>query len=181
MALSIPKFSRFRFAREGLVSENGRLPADWSVECISDLMIDEIDLGPGGPAMSITITDVQADAEYFSVVLGGYHAVSRDDIGIVTFETRFSGVENVAGAFAVVREWVAGGEYIGQATRPVSLHGEAARSVVARGAGGVDRVLQPLLSLRRKQPGPVRLTVRLSRVVFGSLYEHTDWLATPAG
>lgn len=174
----LPTLARVKHAREGLISAGGRLPAGWIGENADTISVDHVDLSPEGPAITLTIgASASNPAPFVSIVLGDYLAIPNEDIAVLRLDAEMARVRSVDAAYLVVREWIAGGTYVGQATRPVALSKDPAAAVAARMATGDSRLFQPLLTFRRES-GEAQITVRLRRIAFGSLHDHPGWLAT---
>lgn len=174
---SLPPFSRFRFAREGSILANGKLPQGWSNENADDVSVDAIDLGPDGPSITVTLTFEAANAAPFiSIVLADYMPVPPDEVVALRMDVETVRQSGVSGAFLILREWIAGGTYVGQATRPIPLDRGTVPIAAARMAGGESRLLQPLLSVRRAEGSAGSLSVRLRRVALAGVHDHPAWL-----
>lgn len=173
----LPAFSRFRFAREGLVSANGKLPQGWSNENADEISVDSIDMGPDGPGLTLTIRFSEANAAPFiSVVIGDYAPIAQDDVFAARMDAEISAARNVSGGFLILREWIAGGTYVGQATSAIPTDQGFTAVAAARSGSGESRMLQPVISIKRAGEGAGSATVRLRRFAFASLHEHPAWL-----
>lgn len=175
---ALPTFMRVKSAREGLISDYGRLPANWQGENADSVHVDHVDFGVDGPAITLTIGFAATNpARFVSLVLGDYLHLEDGDVAVLRLDAEVSRVRSVAAAYLVVREWIAGGTYVGQATRPMAVAGGLAPAVAARMATGDSRLFQPLLSVQRADGGEGQATVRLRRVAFAGLHDHPAWLA----
>jgi hypothetical protein len=171
-----PAPARVKSARIGLVSANGRLPEGWINESADTVMVDHVDLSPEGPGLTVTLGFSGQNASPFvSVVLGDYLPVENGGVATLRVDVEMLRARRASAAFLVVREWIAGGTYVGQATRPIAGDGLVS-ATAARMATGDSRLFQPLLTIRR-DGGAGDVTVRLRRVMFADLHEHPTWLA----
>lgn len=174
----LPAVARFRFAREGSIAAHGKLPAGWTNENIDDLVIESIDSGPDGPAITLSATIAAANpAPFVSLVLGDYMPIAPDDVAAVRFDAEISDAQGVDGAFVILREWIAGGTYVGQATQPIAIRGGQVPAVAARMGGGDQRLLQPVLSFRRVPGTDGSATFTIRRLALASLHAHPAWLS----
>jgi hypothetical protein len=174
---SLPPFSRFRFAREGSILANGKLPQGWTNENADDVTVDSIDMGPDGPAIVVTLRFAASNpAPFVSIVLSDYMPIAPDDVIAFRMDAEVNRATGVSGAFLILREWIAGGTYVGQATQPIPLDKSNAPVAAARMGGGEARLLQPVFSVRRAEGSEGEATVRLRRIAFASLHEHPAWL-----
>lgn len=178
----VPGFSRYRYARGGAVGADGKLPQGWALENLTDVSIDDIDLGPQGPAITVTLrAGADNPAPYVSIVVGDYLPAPVDEAVVLRAEIEVLASAEIAAGYAIVREWIAGGEYVGQTTRPIAMAAGAQPIVAARIVGGESRLLQPVLSLKRTPGIAASATIRVRRMAMASLYAHPGWLADPAG
>lgn len=174
---NLPSFSRFRFAREGSIQAGGKLPGGWANENADHATIETIDLGPDGPSVTITIGfNAGNAAPFISIVLGDYTPVARDDVIALRADVEPVRASGVTGAFLIMREWISGGTYVGQATRPIPLDQGIVPMVAARMGGGESRLLQPVLSVQRMEGHEGSITVRLRRMALASIHDHPTWL-----
>lgn len=175
----LPAVARFRFAREGSIAAQGKLPAGWTNENADDVTVESIDLGPDGPAITVTVSIAENNpAPFVSIVLGDYLPMPADDVGVLRFDVEISAVNGVEGAFTILREWIAGGTYVGQATQPIALGGARLPAVAARMGGGDQRLLQPVISFRREPGKPASVTATIRRLALASLHAHPGWLSS---
>jgi hypothetical protein len=174
---SLPPFSRFRFAREGSILANGKLPQGWTNENADDVSVDAIDTGPDGPSVTVTVSFAAANpAPFVSVVLSDYLPLPADDVLAMRLDAEVIRHSGAQGAFLILREWIEGGTYVGQATRPIPLERAVTPITAARMAGGTQRLIQPVLSIRRQEGSEGTVTMRLRRIAVGSLHDHPAWL-----
>ncbi|WP_375287906.1 hypothetical protein [Sphingomonas sp.] len=174
---SLPPFSRFRFAREGSIHANGKLPQGWSNENADDVTVEAIDLGPDGPSITVTLAfNTTNAAPFVSVVLADYVPVQADDVFALRMDMEMVRQSGVSAAFLILREWISGGTYVGQATRSVPLDRGTVPVAAARMAGGESRLIQPVLSVRRAEGSAGAVTVRLRRLALASIHDHPAWL-----
>lgn len=173
-----PTPARVTSAREGLISANGRLPPGWLNECADSIAVEQVDLGPKGPAITLTLGFAATnEAPFVSVVLGDYLAVPSGGIAALRLDVELSRMKGTSAAFLIVREWIAGGTYVGQATRPIELGQGLVPASAARMATGDSRLFQALLTFRR-DAGDGHVTARLARVRFADLNDYPAWLSS---
>lgn len=176
---SLPPFSRFRFAREGSIRASGKLPQGWCNENADDVTVEAIDLGPDGPSITVTLAFAAANTSPFvSVALSDYLPVQADDVLAMRMDVEMVRQSGVSAAFLILREWISGGTYVGQATRPIPLDKDVRPLAAARMAGGESRLLQPVLSVRRAEGSAGALTMRLRRMAMAGLHDHPAWLTS---
>lgn len=170
--LERPAYVWFRHARQGTVGQEGRLPPGWVQENWQSVAVDGTDPGPDGPSISITASfDAENEQKFYSLVLGDYIPVSSDDLLVMRFELSVQSAHNISHAYVVMREWIQGGTFVGQATRSIAMRKDNAAAIVGRAASGEDRVFQPLLTFQRAGSGAGEVSFTLTRLSVGSLYK----------
>ncbi len=169
-----PPAASFRHARLGLIGVEGQLPVGWAVECAESVTVEDISAGPG------IRLNIQFDgSEYTSIVIGSFVRPRPGDIYLSKAEVSFPETSNVAAAFFVVREWVENGACVGQVTRSVQIAEKPETAVVGILPERGDRLLQPVLAIKRASPMPAMARVLVRSPVIASLYQYPGWLSDP--
>lgn len=172
-----PKYVSLRYAKLGKLDEGGRLPAGWGLENLTDVEITDIDLRP--QMLGITCTfkiDPALPGEFAGIALGDYASIEQDEPFALSTQIDLQSAEGISQVYLLIREWIGGGEYVGQATRIVELAPESSPTLVVRTGRSTGHVVQPALALRRPTGVPAWGTITIRKLMFGSLYEHPDWL-----
>lgn len=171
-----PGFVKFRYAQLGVLGQSGKLPPGWSVEHWNSVTVEDIDTGPSGPAITVSANfNENQDAKFYSFVIADYIPVVRDDLLISQLELTVQRSTNIASGFMVMREWIAGGEFVGQATRAVAMRDEPVVVNVGRSSSGENRVFQPLLTFQRETAAAGGVTIKINRIAMGTLYQYPIW------
>lgn len=169
-----PPTPSFRHARLGLVGVEGQLPAGWAVERAESVSVENIS---GGPSIQLEVRF--GDAEYTSIVTGSFVHPRPGDIYLAKAEISFAGSDNIAACFIVVREWVENGACVGQVTRTVGVGDRPETAVVGLVPERGDRLLQPVIAIKRASPLPAVARIIIRSPILASLYQYPDWLADP--
>jgi hypothetical protein len=172
-----PKYASLRYAKLGRIDENGQLPTGWGPEHLTDLEIVDIDLRPEmlGVSCSFKI-DPALPGEFAGMALGEYAQIEQDEPFALSTQIELSDAVGISQVYLLIREWVNGGEYVGQATRIVELTPEPSTTLVVRAGRSPGHVVQPALALRRPQGAVAEGTITIRKLIFGSLYAHPEWL-----
>ena len=172
-----PKYASLRYVKQGRVDDGGQLPAGWGLENLTDVEVVDIDMRPQAPGLSCKFSiDPAFAGEYAGLALGDYASIEEDEPFALSAQVDLGESDGITEVYLLIREWVGGGEYIGQATRLAEMDTESASTLVVRTGRATGHVVRPALLFRRRLGAPAGGTITIRKLLFGSLYQHPDWL-----
>jgi hypothetical protein len=170
-------FVALRHAKVGRLGMDGRLPHGWSGEHTTEVVVE--DVNPAGERPTVTLSlkfSGSAQSDFVGICVGQYLPVPRDAVVVLASEISFERRQNVAAGFVLLREFEEGGEFVRQSTRPLKLVDEPQIGLVAHEVQGDNRVIQPVILVRRQSAADGELSVTLRGLAFGNLYDNPRWI-----
>lgn len=148
------------------------------MEHLVNVEIVDIDLRP--EMLSITTKfeiDPELQGDFAGLALGGYAAIEADEPFALSAHVDLRDADGITQVYLLIREWVGGGEFVGQATRLVEMApDDAPPTLVVRTGRAAGHVVHPALAFRRAPGAAATGFVTIRKLVFGSLYQHPEWI-----
>jgi hypothetical protein len=172
--MSSVAYVSLRHARAGKVGNGGQLPAGWAGELTSELQIEDTNVGGAEPLISLRFRfDESIGSDYVSIVVAPYTECAPGDVYVLSAASAVTEAENLATAFAIIREWEPNGKFIRQVTRPFKIDESDQPVLVALEVREAGRLLQPVVSFKRSDSNGGGGVISLSGLSFMNLYSAT--------
>lgn len=175
MYIKPSSYLSIRHFKPGVAGESGQIPPSWIREQIAELVVDAASSDGGKPTVALTFKfDETSEGEYASLCFAPLTVGSPGDVFALQCGLQLEGLENVAEAFAIIREWDTDSRFVRQSTRPLEVTAEPQSLFVMSEIKDGGRLLQPLIAFKKApgaKTGGGRMT--LSEIAFFNVYRES--------
>lgn len=175
MYIKPSNYLSIRHVKPGAVGLGGQIPGSWIREQVSELSVESASSDGGKPTIELGFKfDETSQGDYASLCFAPLTVAIPGDVFALQCRLQLDGLENVAEAFAIIREWDTESRFVRQSTRNLEITSEPQSLLVMCEVKDPGRLLQPLIAFKKSagaRSGGGKMT--LSEIAFFNVYRES--------